>query len=339
MNYFLEIVNNWSEMSLIVSTVTSFLLTVIFALIFIPVLKKRKAKQTILFYVKEHEYKNGTPTMGGLFFVLSTAIVYFLFSKKSGIATVSLVIALGFFAIGFLDDLIKVRTSDNQGLKPYQKIVFQLLISLLAGFFAIKNGLTKFYLPFSRISVDFGLFAMPFIAVVFIAVTNCVNLTDGLDGLASSVSIAYFLGFALLLFLQKTFFAETYPLIEEIDGVVWLCLNSAFALIGFLCFNVNKAKIFMGDTGSLYLGGLIGGLTVFTGNTLLLPIIGLPFVVSGISVIIQVIYFKKTGKRVFLMAPYHHHLQQKGLSESKIAYLYTVITVLATAFCLMPFAS
>ncbi len=326
-------------MNLVVSAVLSFLLTVIVALIFIPVLKKRKARQTILFYVKEHEHKNGTPTLGGLFFVTAITIVYFLFSKNSGVATVSLVIALGFFAVGFLDDLIKIRTSDNQGLRPYQKIVFQLLISLLAGFFAIKNGLTRFYLPFSQISVDFGLFAMPFIAVVYIAVTNCVNLTDGLDGLASSVSTAYFLGISLLLFFQKTFFSETFHLIEEVDGVIYLCVISASALFAFLCFNTNKANIFMGDTGSLFLGGLIGGVTVFTGNTLLLPIIGLPFVISGLSVIIQVIYFKKTGKRVFLMAPYHHHLQQKGLSECKIAYLYTVITVLATAFCLMPFAS
>ena len=325
-------------MDLIVCTVISFLITVITGILFIPLLSKIKARQTILFYVKEHECKNGTPTMGGLFFVSAITIVYAFLGEKSGIATVSLVIALGFFAIGFLDDFIKIKNSNNQGLRPYQKIVFQLLISLLAGFFVIKNGLTQFYLPFFGKNIDLGLFSMPFVALIFIAVTNCVNLTDGLDGLAGSVSIVYFIGMAVLLFLQKVFFGEIYPLFEEVDGVINLCAISSSALMGFLCFNTNKAKVFMGDTGSLALGGLIGGVTVFTGNALFLPIIGIPFVFSGLSVIIQVAYFKKTGKRFFLMAPYHHHLQQKGLTEGKIAYLYTVVSVLATAFCLIPFA-
>ena len=312
----------------------SFFLSVIIAIACIPILKKVKAGQTILSYVKEHESKNGTPTMGGFIFVIAIIISFFLLGKVSGIAIVSISITTAFALVGFLDDLIKVKSRENEGLKPLQKIIFQTVIGLLAGFFAIKNCLTYFYLPFVNKTIDLGIFAMPIIAILFLAVTNSVNLTDGLDGLASSVSIVYLFSFAILLILQMNYF-EFYPLKQEIPSILRLCFASVGALLGFLIFNTNKASVFMGDTGSLALGGLIGSVTIFTGNTLFLPFLGFTFVLSSISVIIQVFVYKRTKKRVFLMAPFHHHLQHKGLSEGKVAYLYSLITLLISVFVML----
>ena len=313
----------------------AFFSSVILSIIFIPILKKIKAGQTILFYVKEHESKNGTPTMGGFVFVISIIISFFLLGKVSGIAVVSLSIMTAFALVGFLDDFIKVKSKENEGLKPMQKIIFQTVIGLLAGFFAIKNGLTYFYIPFVNKTVEIGIFTMPIITVLFLAITNSVNLTDGLDGLASSVSVVYLFSFVIILILQANYFNNLYPLKQELPSIIRLCIASCGALIGFLIFNTNKASIFMGDTGSLALGGLIGSVTIFTGNTLFLPFLGFTFVLSSISVIIQVFVYKKTKKRVFLMAPFHHHLQHKGLSECKITYLYSIVTLLIAIFLII----
>lgn len=306
----------------------AFTLSVIFGLILIPILKKIKVGQTILSYVKEHISKNGTPTMGGFIFVIAIIISFFVLGEVSGIAIVSISIATAFALVGFLDDFIKVKSKENEGLKPMQKIIFQSVIGILAGFFAIKNGLTYLYLPFINKTVEVGIFAMPIIAILFLAITNSVNLTDGLDGLASSVSVVYLFSFAILLILQEKYFANVYPLREELPSILRLCFASVGALLGFLIFNSNKASVFMGDTGSLALGGLIGSVTIFTGNTLFLPLLGFIFVLSSISVIIQVFVYKRSKKRVFLMAPFHHHLQHKGLSECKISYIYGLITLL-----------
>ncbi len=319
----------------ILTVLIAFFISVILGFIFIPLLKKLKAGQTILFYVKEHQSKNGTPTMGGLFFMASILLTYLIFSNKGGIATVCLAIALAYLSIGFLDDLIKIKSNANEGLKPYQKIVFQLAVGIISGFFALKNNLTFIYLPFVNKSFDVGLFIMPITVFVLVAITNSVNLTDGLDGLAGSVSIVYLLGLAFILILQSRFFGSDYYLIEELPSIINLCVISIGAIIGFLCFNTNKASVFMGDTGSLSLGGLIGTLTLFTGNTLIMPLLGITFVVSSLSVILQVIHFKRTGKRIFLMAPFHHHLQHKGLSDAKISFIYSVITAIIAIILLI----
>ena len=316
----------------ILNGLIAFCISVVFALIFIPVLKKVKAGQTILFYVKEHEFKNGTPTMGGLFFMISILLTYLIFSKKGGIATVCVAIAFAYLAIGFLDDLIKIKSSANEGLKPYQKIVFQLAVAIISGFFALKNNLTLIYLPFVNKTFDVGIFIMPITIFVLVAITNSVNLTDGLDGLAGSVSVVYLIGLLFVLIVKYDAFGGEYYLIEELPAVKNLIVISIGAIIGFLCFNTNKASIFMGDTGSLSLGALLGTLTIFTGNVLFMPLLGLMFVLSSLSVIIQVLHFKRTGKRIFLMAPLHHHLQHKGLSEAKISLIYSVITAIIVVF-------
>ncbi len=298
----------------------SFLLTACL----MPLLKRLKAGQYILGYVKEHKSKTGTPTMGGLAFIVAVilvAIIFYRFRDKT--VNLTLIIVFGFMLVGFLDDFLKIYRKENEGLKPYQKILFQFSIAAIAAVYCYVNKLTKLYVPFGGgLSFDVSWGIIPIVLFVFIATVNCVNLTDGLDGLAGGTSMAYLIVFGLMLAAYANSSAE-------------MCFIGAGALAAFLVFNVNKAGLFMGDTGSLALGGLIACVTVFSGNTLYLPIIGITFVVSGISVIVQVIYYKRTRRRVFLMAPIHHHFQMKGYSECKIAYVYALITALSGIICLI----
>ena len=309
-------------------------LTAVIAALCIPLLKKRKAEQTILKYVEEHKSKNGTPTMGGLFFVIAAIAVFFAFGGGKGrVGAVSAVFGAAYMITGFLDDFIKIKFRQNEGLKPYQKIVFQVFIGLIAGGFAYKNGLTDAYLPFTKEQIDLGWLAVPLVALVFIALTNCVNLTDGLDGLASSSVLGYLAPFTLLLFLQRG--QAAYLSSAEYDSVLLLNFALAGSLAGFLFFNTNKASVFMGDTGSLALGGFLAAQAAFTGTIFYVPIFGVMFVVSGVSVILQVLHYKRTKKRIFLMAPYHHHLQHKGISECKISYIYMAVTLSVGLFGLI----
>lgn len=312
---------------LLFALILSALISIILGLISIPLLKKIKAGQPILEYVKEHNNKNGTPTMGGLFFIFSAIVCFAIFGGfKSSHATVSVCIGLAFMVVGFLDDFLKIKLKHNQGLKAYQKILFQTAIAFLAGAYVFFNGDTTFNLPFFNSSVNLGIFSIPFVAIIFIAITNSVNLTDGLDGLASNVSVVYLIFIAIIIHLQGDFFGFGYNLKHENEQLIKLAVCLIGSLFGFLLFNTNKASVFMGDSGSLSLGGFIGAISIFSRNSLFIPILGAMFVFSSISVIIQVLYFKKTKKRIFLMAPFHHHLQLKGLSEGKISYLYSLIT-------------
>ena len=294
----------------------------------IPILRRAKAGQTILGYVREHSYKGGTPTMGGIAFILAGALLVpalGLFADKRAAAALAFGAACA--AVGFLDDFIKFRFKRNLGLRAYQKIAFQGAIALLAGLYCWHDGLTVLYIPFTKLSFDIGGWMIPLAAFVFVAATNCVNLTDGLDGLAASVSFWYFAALAALIFFQ----AGT-------SGVMLsrLCLVLCGSLAGYLLFNTHRASVFMGDTGSLGLGGFAAAVAVFSGNALYVAILGIMFVVSGISVILQVIYYKRTGgRRLFLMAPLHHHFQQKGYGEAKIAFAYSVITAAAGLLCLL----
>lgn len=293
-------------------------------LLILPLLKKLKAGQYILGYVKEHKSKSGTPTMGGLAFIGATIIAGFcMCGFKNGQANLTLAVTAGFTIVGFLDDFLKIHRKENEGLKPYQKILFQLSIATVAAVYCYVNDITKINIPLiGGMSVDINWGIIPLVIFIFLATVNCVNLTDGLDGLAGNTSLAYLLIFGIILCLQG------------ID-LSLLCFAAVGAITAFLVFNTNKASIFMGDTGSLALGGFISCVSVFSGNSLYIPILGIMFVISGISVIVQVIYYKRTRKRVFLMAPIHHHFQMKGHSESKIAYAYFVLTALVGIFCLI----
>ena len=309
----------------VISVIISFVTTLIFGVVGIPLLKKIKIGQPILHYVETHKNKNGTPTMGGIFFILSLAVNYFILGEKGMLSNTVLVVCLAFFVVGLLDDFLKVKSHDNQGLKAYQKIIFQVIISLFTGFFAYKNNLTTLNIPYVNKSVELGAFIIPFSALTLVGATNAVNLTDGVDGLSSSVSVTYLFFFFVLLYMQNTSFGAVIKS-QELNSLFFLIGLLFGGLLAFLIFNVSKASVFMGDTGSLAIGGYIGALSIVTNNELFLLVLGFMFVVSIISVVIQVIYYKKTKKRVFLMSPFHHHLQLKGLQESKISYIYSVIT-------------
>ncbi|MCI6444443.1 MAG: phospho-N-acetylmuramoyl-pentapeptide-transferase [Clostridia bacterium] len=316
----------------IVSVVTAVLLgeTVI------PLLKKLKLGQNILSYVKEHDYKSGTPTMGGVIFVFAAVLSFIIFAAgKKSLALMSVTIGIAYMSVGFIDDFIKVGFHRNEGLNPLQKTIFELVIAIVVAFYGYKKGITKLYLPFSDYTVDLKCFFVPFCVIVFFATTNSVNLTDGLDGLAGGVSYVCFLAFATLIKLQTVKYSGFYVNADEYGNLALLCVVLAGGLIGFLLFNTYKAKVFMGDTGSLSIGGFIASIGIFSGNSLFIPLIGITFAASSISVILQVIHFKRTGKRIFLMAPLHHHFQHKGYSESKIVFAYKLVTLLASLGCLI----
>lgn len=317
----------------LIASLTAFVLSAAFTRLLLPVLKKLKAGQNILCYVKEHAKKAGTPTMGGLAFISAAFICACLFVKEpDGKFIVTLSLGLAYAAVGFLDDLLKIRRKDNLGLKAYQKIIFQGAAAILAGVFCYRAGLTFCRIPFTKNSVNFRAWMIPFAAFVFVALVNAVNLTDGLDGLASGASAAYFLSFGVMIALQSANSSEN----GAKNPLALLCFVLAAAICGFLLFNAFPASVFMGDTGSLSLGGFAACAAVFSGNALYAPIVGIMFVVSVITVIMQVIYYKATkGRRIFLMAPYHHHLQKKGYSECKISYVYAVITAAAGLLCIL----
>ncbi len=312
------------------AALASVVLTLISGKLSLPLLKKLKAGQPILKYVEVHKSKNGTPTMGGLFFILSGTAVYFIFGGGTNrISLVACALGLAFMVVGFLDDFIKVKLCRNEGLKAYQKIVFQTAIAVLAGVFCYNADVTSFYIPFVKQTVDLGFWTIPIVGFVFIAVVNSVNLTDGLDGLAASSSLSYLLFIFILIVIERQNVDVGFT--ENNDGLLLLIASLFGAICGFLTFNTNKASVFMGDTGSLSLGGFIASASILSRNLLFIPIIGMVFVMSSLSVILQVAYFKITGKRVFLMAPLHHHFQLNGISEPKISFAYSLLTCISGA--------
>ena len=309
----------------LVSALVAFFISLFFFFFLITVLRRLKAGQNILAYVKEHKNKVGTPTMGGLAFITAAVLAAILFAKKADRTFVlTLAIGLSYMVVGLLDDFLKRKHKENLGLKAWQKFAFQTAIAVAAGCYCIRAGLTRLYIPFFGASFELGFWMLPLAVFVFVATVNAVNLTDGLDGLASGVSVPFFFALGVIVSMQAGNIA-----------VSTLCFALVGALLAYLLFNAPPASVFMGDTGSLALGGFAACIGVFTGNALYIAIVGLPFVFSVISVLIQVIYYKVTrGKRIFLMAPIHHHFQQKGYSESRISYAYFTLTTLLGLLCL-----
>ena len=320
--------------------VLSFFLSLILAPFVINFMKKMKARQTILHYVQAHKSKDGTPTMGGLIFIIPIVLISLLFFvKESKLATVLLATMCSFALLGFLDDFLKIKNHQNLGLRAYQKAIGQLGISIIITMFAYNSNLigSEIIVPFFDTNFNLSIWYIPFIIFVLLAITNSVNLTDGLDGLAGWTSVVYLGVFAILLMSvygdMQTMGESALNLYEQRNMLV-VVFASIGALLGFLVFNSNPAKIFMGDVGSLALGGLIAGISIFSKFVLLMPIIGFVFVWSAISVVLQVLYFKRTKKRIFLMAPYHHHLEKKGIKEPKIVALYVIFSLIVGAISL-----
>lgn len=313
---------------------------VILNFVVLSVLKRSRAKQEILQYVTEHASKNGTPTMGGIAFIITIVICAIIFCDVNNrITLVSLSVFVAYGLVGFLDDFIKIKFRRNMGLHAYQKIIFQLIIALLVAVFVYNEPSIgdRLFVPFGSTQLSIGKWIVPLVVFIYLACTNGVNLTDGIDGLATSTTICYL--FAMILLLQRELnFAESIGdtlYYKQVQDVITLCWLSCGALLSFLLFNSNNALMFMGDTGSLALGALVACVAIFTRMSLFIPVVGIMYVVSCLSVIIQVAYFKLTkGKRVFLMAPYHHHLQKKGFSETRICVTYCTVTLVVAMLLL-----
>ena len=316
----------------------AFICTFVFGMLLAPlvimVAKRLKANQSILKYVEQHDVKAGTPTFGGLIFLISVTIVIAIFGGfRYTLCRVATVVFLAYGIIGFLDDFIKVKLKDNKGLKAYQKVIFQFGVALITAIFAFRSPHigSKIALNFALPEWDMGYFYIPFAVITFIAMSNGVNLTDGLDGLAGTTTAIYLTSFVVVIlfeYVEAVEYGKT-QYAGELRYLMLLAVCVIGGIVAFLWFNSHKAKIFMGDTGSLALGGFSATIALFIKNPLLSILIGIMMVVSCISVIVQVVSFKLRGKRVLLMAPFHHHLELKGINESKIVGYYAIVTLIA----------
>ena len=290
-----------------------------------------------------HLKKTGTPTMGGVFLLLGWLLAALLCVREgfSLVLPVLLVMVLCGL-MGFLDDFIKISTGTSMGLLPYQKVLLQFVISLLAAFWLYRSESVGsiIRLPFSGKSWDMGVFYIPFALFVLMGTMNAVNLTDGLDGLAAGTSLLVELALTVLfaLLVEEQGFAGWSEQSANYGGMAAFCAVGTGALLGFLLFNAYPARIFMGDTGSLALGGTIAMGALVSRSVLLLPLMGICFVLSVLSVIVQVSSYKlRKGKRVFKMAPLHHHFELLGVSEPKITALYMILTGVCCALSIYIF--
>ena len=281
---------------------------------------------------QSHLSKAGTPTMGGVFLLLGWLLAA-LIGVREGFSLVLPVLLVMVLCglMGFLDDFIKISTGTSMGLLPYQKVLLQFVISLLAAAWLYRSEWvgSAITLPFSGKSWDMGVFYIPFALFVLMGTMNGVNLTDGLDGLAAGISLIIQLSFAFLFGLMPLMggFASWTADSANYSGMAVYAAAGTGALMGFLLFNAYPARIFMGDTGSLALGGVIAMEALVSKSPLLLPLMGICFVLSTLSVMIQVGSYKlRKGKRVFKMAPLHHHFELMGISEPRITALYMLLT-------------
>ncbi|RKD34296.1 phospho-N-acetylmuramoyl-pentapeptide-transferase [Thermohalobacter berrensis] len=299
--------------------VISFFITLILGPIVIPVLRKLKVGQKVRDEgPKSHLKKSGTPTMGGI--IMLTALV--ITTLTSGIMNKNIYIlmaaTLGFGLIGFVDDFIKVVLKRSLGLRAYQKLIGQILLAVILAVYQSNTSFmgTKTIVPFFDLTIDLGPLYVPFIAFVVVGTVNSVNLTDGLDGLATGVTLIVLSFFSLI------------SLHLGVDSIAVFSAALAGACLGFLKYNAHPAKVFMGDTGSLALGGAVSTIAILLNMPLIIPIVGGIYFVEALSVIIQVISYKLTGKRVFRMSPLHHHFELKGWKETKVVTVFWITTVI-----------
>lgn len=314
------------DYTMIIPVLVSFGISVCLGPVIIPMLRKLKMGQTEREEgVQSHLMKTGTPTMGGVIILLAIAVTSLFYIGNYPKIIPILFVTIGFGMIGFLDDYLKVVLKRSDGLMPMQKMALQILVTAIFAYYIVKVAgipLTMI-IPFTGGKVlDIGYFAVPLLFVAVIGTVNGVNFTDGLDGLASSVTV-----------LVATFF--TVVAIGTESGIHPVTCAVVGALMGFLLFNVYPASVFMGDTGSLALGGFVAATAYMLQMPLFIVIVGLIYLVEVLSVMIQVTYFKKTGgKRIFKMAPIHHHFELCGWSETRVVAVFSIITAI---LCLVGF--
>ncbi len=305
----------------------------------------KNANQPISKYVPAHEGKRKTPTMGGAVFIFGTITATLLSANLSNLYILGGIFTIvAFGLVGFKDDIGKVLAGDNlKGLTPRGKLLWQLGAGLIVASFLVfvVEFPTSFYLPFLKNPVlDFGYFAIIFWVMVFLATSNAVNLTDGLDGLATVPSVIAFSSFSIILYVMGHAIFSQYLLVENIKGVgeVTIIISSFIgALLAFLWYNCYPAEVFMGDTGSLSIGGFLAYLAILAKSEVLLILIGIIFVIETVSVILQVGSYKLRGERIFLMAPIHHHFELKKWAENKIIVRFWMISFIANILALITF--
>lgn len=314
------------ESNYLIYLAESAVLTVILGFFAIPLLKKLKARQSIREEgPKSHRIKSGTPTMGGLFMLLSAVLVV-IFNKMFDPSVLWLLfLTLGHGLLGFLDDFIKAEKKRNLGLTAKQKMLGQIILAVLFCWGVVDTLHLPYSIaiPFTHMDISIGLLYYPFVVLVIVGASNAVNLTDGLDGLASGCCVIAFSAYAMFCYMTG------------FNDLGYFIIILAGSCIGFLFFNYHPAKIFMGDTGSLALGGAIAGISVMTRTELLLIFLGLIFVLEALSVIIQVASFQLTGKRVFKMSPLHHHFELSGWSEVHVVWAFWIFEGIAACVSLL----
>ena len=315
------------EFQIVIPVQISFAISVVLGPVIIPFLRKLKMGQTErVDGVQSHLKKAGTPTMGGVIFLIATVVTSLFYVKDYPLIIPVLFLTLGFGIIGFLDDYLKVVLKRSDGLLPWQKFLLQVILTGIFAFYLVNYtdiSLTM-RIPFwSGHFLNVGWLAIPILFIAVIGTVNGVNFTDGLDGLASSVT----------LIVAMLFTVVSVGLKSGIEPITCAVVGS---LMGFLLFNVYPAKVFMGDTGSLALGGFVAGSAYVMQMPLFIILVGLIYLVEVLSVIIQVSYFKIShGKRVFKMAPIHHHFELCGWSETRVVTVFSVITAIMCLIALL----
>ena len=301
-----------------------FILSVIMGLILIPLLKRLKIKQKVsVFLKKRHQEKNGTPTMGGLIFIIPTilTVIILLFMNKIELTENLFIVMFVFIAyalLGFIDDYLSIKRGHNEGLTEIQKLFGQLLIALIFFYVFMRSGSSPVLdIHTLGIKINMGWFYGIFLLFVLVASSNAVNLTDGLDGLAGGLSAIAFLAFALISWNSKY--------VAGSEDIAIFCFILVGSLLGFLLFNTHPAKVFMGDTGSLALGGTLASVAIITNHEITLIIVAGVFVVETLACIIQMISVRYFHRKVFLMAPLHHHFEKLGWDERDVVKVFWTV--------------
>ncbi len=314
----------------LIAIIVSFAVSAALGPFIIPLLLKLKVGQTVREEgLESHKAKNGTPTIGGLIFLAGIGVVSIIFGKKYPEMMPMMILIVAFGLIGFIDDFIKVVLKRSKGLAAWQKFSLQVLVTAAFAWFLIKHANVNLdmIVPFLKTEVDPGILGLPILFVAVIGTDTGANFTDGVDGLASSVTAAIALFFIAAAFMLG---GDAAPAVAVVSAAV------LGGLLAFLLFNAHKASVFMGDTGALALGGFVAGAAYTLHIPLVLPIVAIIYVIEVASVMIQVSYFKIShGKRVFKMAPIHHHFEKSGWEETQVMTRFTVITIIAAAIALL----
>jgi len=325
----------------IIAFFLSFILTISFMPKFIKWAKSKVTQPIFELAPQNHKQKSKTPTMGGVVFIVSAVIATIISAKYNFFVITAILTALGFMTIGIIDDLGKILQKNNQaGLLPKQKFALQWLVALIitAGLY-IYGFDTNFYIPFYKYPLfDMKIFAVIFWSFIIVAMSNAVNLTDGLDGLATIPSVFSLMTLLIFSYLMGNVIFSKYLFLPYEAGIGEVAIFASAligSLLGFLWYNANPAEVFMGDSGSLSIGASIGYISVLTKTEILLTLIGFVFILETVSVILQVGSFKTRGKRIFKMAPIHHHFELLGWNENKITIRFWIIALIANIIAIL----